>query len=251
MKKTVTSSFLTASLLLAALGVQAQTTFRIGPKLGYNRSFSRFEYPGSDYKTVTMSARSGVEAGVVAQLGLSGHWAVQPAVLYSQKGFDFVEKAYDAPYNYYYQGEYSFRFNYLTVPVNLVFSPQSNGQGLQIVAGPYVGFLVGGQYSSSQSGRYGNSSGASRKQSSQGGVEAGDTYHNRPDEPYVSRGVDVGLQGGLGYSFAGGFQMQASYSHGLRNLGAAYEPGLTSSAPPTYRNYAFQLSAAYLFQLKH
>ena len=116
-------------------------------------------------------------------------------------------------------------------------------------AGPYVGFLLGGRYTSSQSGRYG--SGASRGQSNEGDVKAGYTYNNRPGEAYVSRGVDAGLQGGLGYGLAGGFQVQASYSQGLRNLGAAYAPGVTSATPPTYRSHAFQLSAAYLFGLKN
>ena len=62
-----------------------------------------------------------------------------------------------------------------------------------------MGFLLGGRYTSSQSGRYG--SGASRGQSNEGDVKAGDTFNNRPGEAYVSRGVDAGLQGKLG-SFA-------------------------------------------------
>lgn len=245
MKPSFTSFLLPAALLLAASSVHAQTTFHIGPKVGYNRSFGRFEYPGSDYLTVTNSARSGVEAGLVAQVGLSAHWAVQPAVLYAQKGFSFVEKAYDAPYNYTYQGEYSFRFDYLTVPVNVVYSQRSGGQGLQVFAGPYVGFLLGGRYTSTQSGRYGN--GPSSSQSNEGDVEAGDTYNNRSDAAYVSQGLDAGLQGGLGYGFASGLQVQASYSQSMRNLGANYASGRTNQNPPTYRNHAFQLSLAYLF----
>jgi hypothetical protein len=248
MKKTVTASLLGTGLLLAASTVHAQTTFRLGPTVGYNLSFGGFEYPNQSYLKVTNSSRSGVEAGVLAQVGFSDHWAVQPALLYAQKGFGFTENAYDAPYNYTYQGEYNFRFDYLTVPVNAIYSQRPGGQGLQVFAGAYVGFLLGGRYTSTQTGRYG--SGSARSQSSQGVVEAGDTYHNRPGEAYVSQGTDAGLQGGLGYGFAGGFQVQAGYSQGLRNLGAAYAPGVTNQAPPTYRNHAFQLSAAYLFGLK-
>jgi len=244
-KKPFPASLLTAGLLLAASAVHAQATFRIGPQVGCNRSFGRFAYPKSDYLTVTNTARSGGEAGLVAQVGVADHWAVQPAVLYAQKGFGFVENAYDAQYNYTYQGEYSFRFNYLAVPVNVVYSQRPGGQGLQGFAGPYVGFLLGGRYTSAIRTGYGN--GAPRSQSDAGDVAAGDTYHNRPGEAYVSQGVDAGLQGGLGYGFVGGFQVQASYSQGLRNLGAAYASGLTRAAPPTYRNHAFQLLAAYLF----
>ena len=130
-----------------------------------------------------------------------------------------------------------------------MYSHRPKGQGLQVFAGPYVGFLLGGRYTSSQSGRYG--SGASRGQSNEGDVKAGDTFNNRPGEAYVSRGVDAGLQGKLGYGLAGGFQVQASYSQDLRNLGAAYAPGVTSATPPTYRSNAFQPSTAYLFGLKY
>lgn len=249
MKKTATTSLFTAGLLLAASAVHAQATFRLGPTVGYNLSFGGFEYPNQNYLKVTNSSRSGVEAGLVAQVGFSNHWALQPAVLYSQKGFGFVETAYDASYNYTYQGDYSFRFDYLAVPINAVYSQRPGGQGLQAFAGAYTGFLVGGRYTSTQTGRYG--SGAARSQSDQGTVEAGDTYHNSLGEAYVSQGVDAGLQGGLGYGFAGGFQVQVGYSQGLRNLGAAYAPGLTTRSPPTYRNHAFQFSAAYLFGFKH
>jgi hypothetical protein len=234
--------------VLAASTAHAQATFRVGPKVGYNRSFSRFAYPNNDYFTVTNSARNGAEAGLLAQVGMSDHWAIQPAVLYAQKGFGFVEKGYDASYNYSYQGEYSFRFDYLVVPVNVVYSQRAGGQGIQVFAGPYVGFLLGGRYTSSQSGRYG--SGPARTQSHKGAVEAGDTYNNRPDGPYVSQGRDAGLQAGLGYGFAGGLQVQVGYSQGLRNLGAKYGPGLTSQTPPTYRSQAFQFSVAYLFGAK-
>lgn len=247
MKRTFTSLLLTAGLMLAATAVQAQATLCIGPKVGYNHSFGRFEYPNQDYKTVTNSSRNGVEAGIITQIGLSNHWSVQPAVLYSQKGFAFTEKAYDASYKYSYQGEYDFRFDYLVIPVNLVYSQRANGQGLQVFAGPYIGFLLGGQYTSLQTGRY--ASGASQSFSREGRVEAGNTYDNHPKGPYVSQGRDAGLQGGLGYGF-GGFQVQAGYSQGLRNLGAKYAPGLTSQTPPTYRSHAFQFSVAYLFGFK-
>ncbi|GAB3653492.1 hypothetical protein GCM10027594_27630 [Hymenobacter agri] len=246
MAKLSTASVLTAGLSLLAGAAQAQATFRVGPTVGYNLAFGGFDYPNQTYLKVSNTARSGVEAGVVAQLGFGGHFAVQPAVLYSQKGFGFTESAYDAAYNYTYKGEYTFRFDYLAVPVNAVYSQEPGGRGLLVFGGPYVGFLLGGRYTSAQSGSYGGG-GSTRSQSDAGKVEAGDTYNNRPGQAYVSRGTDVGLQGGLGYGFANGLQLQVGYSQGLRNLGAAYAPGVTSQQPPTYRNHAVQLSLAYLF----
>ena len=127
------------------------------------------------YLKVTNAFRNGVEAGLVAQLSMSDHWAVQTAVLYAQRGFSFVEKTDVGPNEYSCQGDYSFRFNYLAVPVNVVYSQLPGGEGVQVFAGPYVGFLLGGQYTVTQTGRYGD--GTSSSSSRQGDVEAGDTYN--------------------------------------------------------------------------
>jgi Outer membrane protein beta-barrel domain len=244
MNKTFSPILLASALMLAATSAHAQASFRIGPKVGINQSFGRLEYPDNDYLKITNSSRSGAEAGLVAQIGLGTHWSVQPAVLYSQKGFSFEEDFYDASYDYTYHGEYEFRFNYLAVPLNVMYSSQEGGQGLQVFAGPYAGFLLGGKYKFAQSGRNGNDFVSG---SDGGSVEAGDTYKTGTDAPYVSKGVDVGLQGGLGYGFGNGLQMQLGYSQGLRQLGAKYGAGRTNEKPPTYRSHAFQFSVAYLF----
>lgn len=248
MKLSSTIALLAGSLLLAASTAQAQSSFRIGPKVGYNLSSARIEFPAlPDYASVTDSYRGGFEAGLVAQVGLSGHLSLQPAVLYAQKGFGFARNSYFAPNDYTYNEDYTLRFNYLTVPVNAVFSQRANGQGVQVFAGPYVGFLLGGNYKSTIRGGVGGALPGGRAQS--GDVVASDTYGtDLTNGDYSSRGFDVGLQGGLGYGFDGGFQLQLSYSQGLRDLGAEYGPGNRNrETPPTYSNHAFQLSLAYLF----
>lgn len=86
MKKTFTTSLFAGGLLLTDSTARAQVSFSIGPKVGCNRFFSPFEYPNQDYLTVTNASRNVVEAGLMAQISFSNHWAVQPAVLYVQKG---------------------------------------------------------------------------------------------------------------------------------------------------------------------
>ncbi|MBF9239501.1 PorT family protein [Hymenobacter sp. BT683] len=251
MRRTFTSSLLASCLLLAASSANAQTTFRIGPQVGYNLSSSSMRYPNlHPYMSLNNYYRSGAEAGLVAQVGLSDHFAVQPAVLYAQKGYGYVVHNNYDPSTFTYSRETAFRVAYLTMPVNVVYSQRPNSEGMQVFVGPYLGYLLGGTYTFSVDET--NVSGSSRSVTNKGKVVASDSYDNLPDSKYESKGLDVGLQAGVGYGFAGGLQVQVSYSQGLRNLAATYENGQDFSiAPvyqnPSYRNRTLQLSLAYLF----
>jgi hypothetical protein len=238
------TNFLTISSLFLATAVQAQTTFRIGPKVGYSLSTASFhvsDYP--DYFSTFSSYRSGVEAGVLAQVGFGSHWAVQPALLYARKAPSYGTSSYYQPNNYGYHQQYTLGLNYLLLPVNVLYSQRPNGQGGQVFLGPYVGWLLGGTY------RVRSNAGPGQPKvggpAYDGTVEAGDTYVN--SSRYAIRGLDAGLQVGVGYGFEA-LQLQASFSLGLRDIGAAY----ASNAPhdyeaPVIRTRGFQFSAAYLF----
>lgn len=233
-------SLLTASLLLAAPAVFAQKGFRFGPQLGLNYSGDNYSFPDitSTDKTET-SYRAGLQAGVQVNYALGAHYGLQSGLLYSQKGAH-VENTYVTnypTYTYTYNEAYDFRFNYLVLPLCLQYSSAENGQGLLLLAGPYVGLLTGGDYKStfrSPQGGGGDS----------GNVAAGDTYDtNYSHHTYHSRGLDAGAQLGMGVG-VNHLQMQLVYSYGLRNLGASYPQG---QAAPSYHNRCFTLSAAYLF----
>jgi hypothetical protein len=242
--------FLFGSLLLTATSAQAQVHFRIGPQVGYtlsSASFSVADYP--DYFTPSGSYRSGFAAGMVAQVGFTEHLSIQPAVLYVLKAPGVTISSYYQPNNYYYYDEYTFQFNYLTLPINLLYSQRANGQGGQILLGPYLGWLLGGTYTHGARAGYGSSITGGGTYS--GKVEAGDTYTTgSKDSNYYSRQLDAGLQAGIGYGFQA-LQLQATFSLGLRNIGAAYAPSANNYyQAPVIRNRSFQLSAAYLFGLK-
>ncbi|MCC3151615.1 porin family protein [Hymenobacter sp. BT770] len=238
MRKAFTTSFLAGSILLGAMA-HAQTRFRIGPTVGYNFSSCRIALPDlPDHRSISTSYRSGAEAGLVAQVSVSDHLAVQPAVLYAQKGYGLAQQYYNASADHTFREEYAFRFDYLTLPVNLVYSHRPAGRGAQVFAGPYAGYLLGGTRTTTTS----DNSGAGSK------VVDRDRYANTPNGKFPSRRPDLGFQAGVGYGFAGGLQVQAGYSQGVRTVGAAYEAwGSGTVAPPTYRNHGFQVAVAYLF----
>lgn len=191
--------------------------------------------------------RSGVAAGLVAQVSF-GHLAVQPAVRYEQKGYNrhySYGNTTSSYKSYSYSNDITNRFGYLTIPLNLVFTQKATGEGAQVFAGPYVGFLVGGHYSyvglENDNGLLGYEQGA-------GSFAAGNE-----DDPTVRTGtrytrrLDAGLQAGIGYRYHE-LLVQAGYSLGLRNMAADFRTstGMTYSSP-TYHNRAFQVSLAYLF----
>jgi len=73
-----------------------------------------------------------------------GHFALQPSLLFSQKGYRHLGHLLNfdivSPY------EEDVRLHYLTLPLNLAYTLGRDGQGLQVFAGPYVSLLVGGSY---------------------------------------------------------------------------------------------------------
>lgn len=241
---------LSAGLLLAAPTAFAQTGLRFGPQLGFNYSVSNYKFAditASDKSST--SFRPGLEAGVQVQYGFAPHFALQTGLLFSQKGAH-VENTYFTTYpsyTYTYNEAYDFRFNYLVLPVSFQYSLASDGQGLLLLAGPYLGLLTGGNYKSSFSSAVSGRPQGSGNDS--GSVTGGDTYNTSySSHEYRSRSLDAGLQLGLGAGFSH-VQVQLVYSHGLRNLGADYPSGQNRTAP-TYHNRCLTLSAAYLFS-KH
>ena len=230
-------SFLASSLLLAGTA-QAQATFNFGPQVGILGSTLHSTLPD-------LTERGGLEAGLRGALQV-GHFAFQPAVLYSQRGFSRKEILVGGSGS----RTTATRLNYLSIPLQLAYTQRTSGQGLQLFAGPYLGVLLGGRTEVN----YGSSQAAGR-------VVATNTHtlditpysSSLPDYNFYARHLDLGAQAGLGYRL-GGALLQLSYSLGLRSIspaeqytvgGATYE---TDS--PNYRNRSLQASLSYLFGSK-
>ncbi len=243
--------FLIVGLLLLAATAQAQVTFSIGPRVGLNLVTVPFKDQDRTYHT---NARAGVEAGLLADIGF-GHFALQPAFLYSQKGFT-VDDSYTTSDNAGTTAttlNEKYRLNYFTIPLNFVYAQRANGQGVQLFVGPYLGFLLGGKYSyDDREVVIRNGTSTTYPNQSDGDVGTGDYYTtNRTDTKFYSRSLDAGLQFGLGYR-VGGALFQAGYSLGLRNLGADFKTnygqfGTQIASGPSYTNHTVQAAFTYLF----
>jgi hypothetical protein len=228
---------LAAALLLSAATASAQTTFRFGLRGGLNRALTTVDpasntsgvYPFS-YST-DKSALYAWQAGVVGELR-SGKIAFQPALLFSQKGNQFHTSSYVAGFAGYstLEATGTTRTNWLELPLNLVYTLHTD-HGLQVFAGPYVAFAVGGHQQGTATSY--TSFGIA------GGYRTTAFDNQRSYGPGTgNQRFDAGLNLGVGYR-QGPLQVQLGYGLGLLNV---YK---TSSEllPFSNRDYGRQLSS--------
>jgi hypothetical protein len=229
-------SLVSGAFLLAGTA-HAQATFSVGPRVGLNMSTLHFPV---DYRTSSTS-RAGFEAGLTGNVQF-GHFALQPSLLFSQKGSG--SSGYlvglDTPVTY----DEQLRLNYLTLPLNLAFTLGKDGKGLQVFGGPYVSMLLGGHYVRQTHEGGGYLGGPAYEVEVTGKVKPASIVSDN-DNKYSQR-FDTGLQAGVGYRLAG-FLLQANYSLGLRNLATqyrGYDRRLYDG--PAYYNRSWQVSLSYL-----
>ena len=234
--KHLVSTLLLAGSLGLATAAQAQVQVSLGPRVGENLSTHRL-----DADDATSAYRFGLAAGVQASLSWK-KFALQPALLFSQKGSSVSEELLFSTNGGTLQaGTFTtkVRLSYLTLPLNFVFAPAGTGTGPQVFAGPYLGVLLGGRLEQSYPPDLATSGPVYV-------VGNGDI----PSAPgYYSNRFDAGVQGGVGFRFEH-LLLQAEYSLGLRNQFPAYS---TNPLVPnrTEYNRSFQASVSYLFDLKH
>jgi hypothetical protein len=240
----LSASLLAVGLVLLSTAAQAQTTISIGPSVGLNVATGHF--PDDVPYERTFQYRPGVAAGVLATISL-GHFAVQPALLYMQQGFrsrSVLEYPPATGFPARITVDDNTRMDYLTIPLNATYSQHADGQGLQVFAGPYIGFVLGGR---------------SKIKATDGTTVdevnlpvAGVKYAQRGGDRVYVRKTDAGVQAGLGYR-RGSVLVQGTYSLGLRNIAVNYDSTVnpTITELPGQYNRSFQVALSYLFALKH
>ncbi|MGI4761382.1 MAG: outer membrane beta-barrel protein [Janthinobacterium lividum] len=243
---------LLAALVLSATTATAQTTFKLGVRGGLNRALTTV-VPGSSASGLNTYERSADKSAIYAwQAGLVleaafGKFAVQPALLFSQKGEKFTTNVY---YNAVGGGFAAStistnRYNWLELPINFVYTLHGD-HGLQLFAGPYVAMGVGGHQAGTNYLAAPNISYAPYEFDNQ--VTYGTDTNNRR--------FDAGLNFGLGYR-QGPVQVQASFGLGLVNIHRdtpSFDPGFSPLTAYNFYNDASynrvaQLTGTYFFSL--
>ncbi len=112
--------FVSMVFLFVYVNANAQTHVQFGLKGGVNVA-GIHNSSGNDF-----DSRIGFNAGVLAHIHVTPHFAVQPEVVYSLQGGE--------------AGNMNRNLSYINVPV---LAQYMTGDGLRLQTGPQVGFLVG------------------------------------------------------------------------------------------------------------
>lgn len=164
--------------------LQAQEV-KLGAKAGAN--FAKLT--GDDVEDA--DGRTGFHLGVLAEIPFNEKWAIQPEILYSQKGLQSKSDFFDG------EIETKLKLDYITVPI---MGKYYFTDALSLEFGPELGFRAKAEQEIEITGE------------NDGGLEG--TEDIKDD---IS-GFDFGAGGGLAYQLNNGLFLQARYIIGLTNI---------------------------------
>jgi hypothetical protein len=191
MQKT-TLFFAAVSIFCLTTSAIAQSSFglRVAANLANVSISSGVDIP--DTKAVF-----GPAFGIVAEIGAGDMLAFQPELLYSGHGFGFEEESLLGE-----TVEINIRYNYLQIPLLAKLKLGSEAVGINIVAGPHLGFGIGDITAETMF------LGEKEKDTSSW-------------EDAGQKKFDLGVTGGVGLTFPAGpgvFGLDARYQLGLTNI---------------------------------
>lgn len=203
---------LTALLLFSTSAFSQFSEF--GIKAGLNMSNLTVE--GNNDNTM----KFGLHAGVFNKVYITEVFALQPELLYSSKGFENVFNN-----QLITDGEINYNFNYIDLPVKLVFYL---AEDFNFQFGPYIGYLINANVDYS--------------------AELLDDFFNVDSQEELDRDMfntlDFGLTGGLGFELDP-LVLGFNYNLGLTQVAKENEP--TELMLGNAKNTVIQVYAGILF----
>lgn len=167
-------------------------SLNFGIKAGVN--FSTLAASSSGI-TLTSSSSTGFHVGAVADIGFA-NLSLQPGILYSTKGGTYGDAS---------SGTAKLTFNYLEIPVNLLYNIPIVVGKIFVGGGPYVGIGVSGKATLS---------GAATSTGS-GSESQNITFGSGPND---TKNPDYGVNFLGGVRFKSGLALSVGYGLGLGNL---------------------------------
>ena len=148
---------------------------------------------------ITTTNRTGIYAGVSANIPISSEFSVEPGIFYTQKGYQLNGELGIKGLGFLgANAKATLESDYISMPVLL----KANIAGLQIFAGPQVSLL------------------SSAKLRTTAGLLGFNILNESFDATNQLNKWDVGVTGGIGYQLSNGLNISASYDHGLSKMDA-------------------------------
>lgn len=197
-------------LLIAFIAISTLTIAQVKPSFGIRAGLSSAGMQGDavnnlknmlDFSKgmITTGYRTGFFAGAYTAISFSNILSLEPALYYSQKGYELkgalnVKGADFLGVN----AKAQLNLQYIDIPVLL----KAGFNGFQLFAGPQISYLV-------QSGL-----------KTTGGVLGINLLNKTMDVTNQFNRWDAGATAGIGYQFANGINIMASYDYGLSKADA-------------------------------
>ena len=197
----------------------AQAQFHAGMKLGLNSATMYGDHVPVLFDDAKIEGRIGFLGGLVGELELGRHFAVQPGVLFAQQGYMSVAKDGDN------EREADYLLNYLHVTLNMLAKLNIGKRGnIFFQIGPYAGYALSGKVKLE-----------AREDGKTVETQKGSVYFKGHDGDTMKR-FDYGIGTGLGFQ-AGGVQFDMELRWGLQSL--------SNTAGIDMKNGAFAINLSY------
>ncbi len=227
-------------LLLTLFTLPGFAQFQIGVKGGMNVNNIHQNYKERSMESDTRLLLA-YHVGVIGDYSLSDAFSLQPALIYSRKGFSYDLKK-ELEGERALEGFDRTYFDYIEVPVHVAYKIQD----FQIFAGPYISAGIGGSNKWDYSYKLADTK-----------VTEKDDYKFKPffkkvgdgdvdEDQGAFSGLDYGLNLGIGFR-RGPFMVSTSYSNGFGNLTPNYEGNSGFRDDFKMRNRGGSLSFHYFF----
>lgn len=209
----------------------SQVTFM--PKAGAsfaNVAFSDDIKEGWGGSNADFGSKLGIVLGVAAEIPLGGEmFAVQPELLFHQKGYHFEYN--DNTAGEEYSEDYKYSLNYLELPV----LAKVKFGNFYVAAGPSIGFGLFGTYKGSYTW-------LGETTDDEGKIKFGTEPENYDgDDEYIDNALDFGVQIGAGYKISV-IVVDLRYGLGLTNM---YDKPSGYTGDVKSQNRSIQLTIGY------
>jgi hypothetical protein len=201
MKKLTYAIFFAVALL--CLSAKAQVSF--GIRAGLNTAYWDGDVAQSAQRLLDLTGgvadgktRQGFHAGIYANIPIGERFAIEPGILYSQKGARVIGNFSSQQLEFLNaRTEITNKAHYIDIPV---VAKVYLVQGLHLFAGPQLSYLV------------------DNKIKTEASVLGFSVLNRTFNAKNGFQDLDVALTGGLGYTFENGINLRAAYDYGLRRI---------------------------------
>jgi hypothetical protein len=179
----------------------AQTTPSFGVRAGVSSATMRGEAANNlndllDFTqgNITTSGHTGFFGGAYVNIPVSEQFSIEPALYYTQKGYELKGALNIKGLDFLgANAKAKLTSNYIDLPILL----KGNFSGFQVFAGPQISYLANADLKTTA------------------GLLGFNLLNKTMDATEQFNRWDAGVTGGVGYQFANGLNISASYDHGL------------------------------------